>query len=454
MLNKFYGWNVLTALWFVVFVNQAFTTFGASVISGPMARALGVDRSTLGLALTVFTLANGLSAPIVAWTVNKFGTRLTITYASIYLAAACVFVGRYTTVGWEYAIEYGLGVGVGVAFATYVPCQNCVTQWFLKRRGLAMSLVLTATGVGGVVAAPSLANIILAAGGNWRVGWYSIAAAVCIAGLIAFLFVKNRPGDYGQVQDGVRADEKSQSGEIKKGALVAGIYHSMTNWRIADALKTRSLWIILGGSVGFYMAITVFLAHSVRHLTDMGHTPAEAGLATGTVALFSIVGKLFAGFLCDRFEPRYVWAFFMVLTAAGMGLMISPTSPADIYLFAIPFGGGFGGCLVCWPTIVANYFGAGSFASLMGINLPIQTIFTSAAPLVVGVVADSRHSYTLPFIGVAAITFSMGILLLFATPPRSDTDRKAVTIRGGLSAAATATPGMSSKFTLISRRIR
>jgi MFS family permease len=445
MQNKFYGWNVLIALWFVVFVNQAFTTFGASVISGPMARALGFDRSTLGLALTVFTLANGLSAPLVAWTVNKFGTRLTITYASVYLATACLIVGRYTSVGWQYAVEYGLGVGVGVAFATFVPCQNCVTQWFLKRRGVAMSLVLTATGVGGVVAAPLLAHIMLAADGNWRVGWYCIAAAVCGAGIIAFLFVKNRPGDYGQIQDGVRADEMPRLGE--RGAVRAGIYHSTISWTVRGALKTRSLWIILGGSVGFYMAITVFLAHGVRHLTDIGHTPAEAGLATGTVALFSIIGKLLAGFLCDRFEPRYVWAVCMALTAGGMGLMISATSPADIYMFAIPFGGGFGGCLVCWPTIMANYFGAGSFASLMGFNLPLQTIFTSVAPLLVGVVADSRHSYTLPFIGVAAITLSMGLLLLFATPPRADTDRKVMAIPRGASTAGVTTSGMSLRHT-------
>lgn len=421
--QRFYGWRVGAALWFSVFVNLGFTNYGGSAISAIMAQDMHFDRSVLGLAFTFLIFSQGLAAPIVALGVNRVGIRLTMCVGSIVVAIGAIVLGHLVARPWQYVLVYGLVIGLGGGLGSHVPAQACIALWFERNRSVALSIVLAAVGVGGFVAAPLLTKIIVTAGGDWRKGWDSIAALTLLAGAITFVFVKNKPSDCGQLPDGgpLTGDKHAKSAAKTKSAA---IYRSSNDWLVRDALATRALWLISLASISYLVPLSVFVAHAIPHLRDLGNSLPSATMGLSIVALCSIAGKLGAGFLCDRFEPRYIFFVALLVTGSGALFSLAATDTAQIYLFAVCLGLGYGGAMVCGSTLVANYFGGGSFASIMGVLMPITTTVSSLSPFIVGMTYDIQGSYTNAFMAIALLSFMAGtLLLLFGQPPQHHATR-------------------------------
>src|SRR5882724_4607684 len=61
----------------------------------------------------------------------------------------------------------GLLVGTGVATGAALASEAGLARWFVRRRSLALSVLYSASAIGGFVAAPLL-NRIIQATGSWR----------------------------------------------------------------------------------------------------------------------------------------------------------------------------------------------------------------------------------------------------------------------------------------------
>jgi len=416
--NHFYGWILVAILWGIYFINMSFPYYGAGVVNVYMAKAINLDRSTLGLGFTIIALSEGLPGPLIALFLNKMGVRLTIFYGSLTIVFGALLMALVVATGWHYVLVFGIIIGLGVGFSTAIPVQTGVTLWFAKKRALAMSIALTAAGIGGFVAAPLLDRIIAAVEGNWRAGWYFIAGTSVLAAVLSILFVKNRPSDLGQVPDGISEGEESIGSVGAKPPSLSRVYRTTQDWKVGDAIKIRTLWLIIAGTVFFIWPVMMFVAHGVIHLRDLGHSPATAAMSLGLLTLCSVAGRLLAGSLGDRIEPRYIWAVAMLFSMTGILMVVWATSVVQIYLYAIFLGIGYGASYICWVTMVGNYFGPNAFASTMGMQVPI-TIGTGAlSPFLAGLVYDHQGSYTMAFIGTAALSFVGAVVLLLAKPPK------------------------------------
>jgi MFS family permease len=228
---------------------------------------------------------------------------------------------------------------------------------------------------------------------------------------IALLFVKNRPSDYDQVPDGVASNTETRAGYI------SSVYRTRERWSIRQATGTVAFWLIGFAAVGESAPSTAAIAHAVPHLRDLGHSSQAAASALGVFAVMSIVGKLVAGYLCDRVEPRYVWSACILMM--GSAVLIATHAHADsvMYLFTGMLGFGSGGALTCWHTTVANYFGATALAAVLGAQMPFSNAMAAASPFLVGVIYDAQHSYTQSFYAIATLSFVAALLLFTAAPP-------------------------------------
>ncbi|MFY9326967.1 MAG: MFS transporter [Georgfuchsia sp.] len=414
--GAFFGWQVLAALWVVYFVNMGLPFYGGGIINAQMLKELDMGRGMLGLGVTVLLLINGLFSPVTALVVNRIGARRTLFIGCMFHALGAFILSQWVTQGWQFVVAYGVIIGVALT-STYLPVQTCAAQWFVRRRAFALSIVLASVGIGGFVVSPLMAKIIAAAQGNWRVGWYFVTGVAMLAGLVSLLFVKNGPAEYGQNPDGpvggTREDIATEGGDKKKT-----VYRTPDTWTGKEAARTRAMWLMILASVGFSIPFVTLISHAVPHLKDLGHTPVVAAMSLGALAFSSIFGKLGAGLLCDRIEPRYVWLVGMLLTGMSVVIAVGATTRVEVYLLGVFLGLGYGGSQVCWSAMTANYFGAGGFASAMGIQLPVSAVFSATAPLLVGLVYDAQGTYIYAFYAIAAFCFATGILLFAATPPK------------------------------------
>ena len=413
----FYGWKLLIALATIVAVNLGVTFVGASVINAALAKSLHLSRGTLGLGSTVYIIVNGLAAPIVARVIAARGVRLTLIIGSLFVALGAALLAVWVSEGWQFVLAYGLIVGLGNGFGALIPAQTCATAWFESRRVLALSLVLVGSGVGGLISAPVLTNIIVATHGDWRAAWYFVLATGVLAAVVALLFVKNRPSDRGQVPDGGMVGTRGRAAAGSGGVARGSTYRTRERWTIREAVKTPALWLVSLAAVGESASSTAALAHAVPHLRDLGHSAEGVAAAMSLFAVCTIVGKLSIGFLCDRAEPRNAWTACILMMSVAILVATQAHGASAMYLFTGMLGFGSGGALTCWHATVANYFGPDAFASILGAQMPFSNAVSAAAPFFVGLVYDLHGSYTPAFFAVAGFSAFAAFMLLGASPP-------------------------------------
>jgi MFS family permease len=421
--SGFYGWKLLGVLWVVLLVNLAFPAYGSTVINTYMAADLHLDREMLGLPYSVYLIMSGLPAPLVAICVNRRGVRFTLLLGGALVTIGSLLMALFVSSGLGAVVAFGLIVGTGVATGGALPTQTSVTRWFVRRRALALAILLSGGGIGGFIAAPLLDKIIRLSGGNWRAGWLVVAALSLIVAFVIVVFVKESPKDLGQRPDGDPADANASSGSAPApgGELTAPVkprVHVTTEaWTYGEVLKQPSLWMMLAAALGVSLSYTIFLAHGVAHLKDLGH-PASAGATAVSIATLSqLLAKVVVGAFGDRIDPRYIWAVFTALGGIGMLLIVHATRTGDIYAFAICLGAGFGGMIVCIMAVLSNYYGTQAYPSLVGLALATQTTFGAIAPIVAGWAYDRFGTYNYCFYFIAVVCVAGVVLLLTIRPP-------------------------------------
>jgi len=422
--RDFYGWKLLSALWVVVFINLAFPIYGSSVANAVMMQDLKLDRQTLGFLFSLFTILSGLPGPLVAVSVGRFGVRRTLFIGSMLVVIGSVCMATVVRSGLQAAFAFGVLVGTGVAAGGVIGAQASLARWFVRRRALALAIISTASGVGGFLAAPLINRIIAAAGGNWRMGWWLLAALSCMAAFVALAFVKERPEDLGQLPDGGLAGE---SETLKRGRKWRGAVHiTSENWTFQAALSGFCYWLLMFCQMGMSLGYTVFLAHGVMHLQDLGHSRDAGAWALSLMSLAGLFAKALVGALGDRLDPRFIWAGFIGIFGIGELLLVQ----ADTYFLMVVasscLGIGFGGGVVCLAAVISNYYGIKPFAVLIGVALAINTALGSTAPSLAGWLYDAGRGYQGIFYTIACWCFLGAVIMLLLKPPVLSRDKEAM----------------------------
>jgi MFS family permease len=298
---------------------------------------------------------------------------------------------------------------------TYAAHSQFLPNWFVRRRGLAISIAFSGVGVGAIVLLPWLQSIILTDG--WRASCWAIGLLVLLAVAPLNLLVRKRPEDIGLLPDGdallPSAADKRQASNIVDPAWVA------IEWTLARAVRTtRFWWIVLGyfcGLVAWY-AVQV---HQTKYLTEIGFTPLIAAWALGAVSVVGIPGQIILGGLSDRIGREWVWtagcAGFAVCYVALIAL---EHAPSNVLLYLMVLSQGFLGYALTsvMGPIVAEIFEGPHYGSIFG-TITVALIGGGAAgPWVAGVIHDATGSYRLAFVLTIACCIASALAIWMAAP--------------------------------------
>jgi MFS family permease len=410
---------MLAALWGIVFFNLGFPAYGPAVINAAMAGALGLPRETLGNMFSVYMIMSGLPGPLVAVSVNRLGVRTTLVLGSTFVTVGAVLMATVVSTGLGAMLCFGLLVGTGVATGAAMAAQAGLARWFVRRRSLALSVLYSAGAIGGFVAAPLL-NRLIEVSGTWRAGWWLLAALSIVAACIALVFVRERPEDVNQIADGFAARPTGEREIDTRPEFV-----SRREWSFREAASHPTYWLLLVSLIGCSGGYTLFLAHGVVHLKDLGHSAGIGAWAVGTMTVSGLIGKVILAIFGDRLDPRYIFALFMAVFAVGLVIIVDARALWHVFLFATCLGIGFGGGLVSLMAVLSNYYGTQAFASLAGLAIAINTTLSAIAPTVAGRLFDQGVGYGATFYFLAVWCFVGAVVLLFARRPAINSTSRA-----------------------------
>ncbi len=413
--QEFYGWKLCGALWFLYLLNMGFPLYGGAVINTYMMKELAMNRTTFGLGFTLLNFFIGVPSMLIAGAIGKWGIKVTFGIGSTFICLGSLWMSVVASQPWHYLIGFGVLIGTGIGFGTIVPLSTAVIRWFKRYRGRAMAVTMTASGFAGFIGAPLMNKILAGNGGDWRQAWLIVAAIAVAAGVVAYLFVKERPEDLGQRVDGeldqVPSAENTISSELS----------TKYAWTPAEAYRTKSFWMVIVGSIACQFPFMFFTAHWILHLRGVGINPADAAMAMGLFTMGGIAGRLIGGWLMDKMAARFAFMLGIVCYVAGSFLAISvtPSTLLLAYIAAILYGAGFGWSFVCLNTMVGNFYGPAAFPKVNGIVLLLSAIACSPAGIVGGKIFDAFKSYT-PAFQLNVVICVVGIIaLFFATMPQA-----------------------------------
>jgi MFS family permease len=413
----FYGWWLLFFLWIVYTIPIGFAYYSPAVIYPFMISDMGWSRGEIMIGAMALVLLYGISAPLNAWMIGRFGARTTLVTGGIIVVVSSALMGLLGHV-YSMFLILSLFVGLGAALASMIPCQMVIISWFNRRRAMAMGLVLGGGAIGGFLAPQLISALIQNANGNWRIGWFIIALVSIAAIITALVTVRNHPSDLGQHPDGHAPcqDDTMATGSGHRPRT----YRAQADWTVRDALRSRSLWFLVVAAVFGLLGWQIIVTQGPLHLQDRGFDPAMAAFFYSLAIGLSIVGRFTTAALGDIIEPRYLYAggIFCALVGAVMFWFVSPAIIWTAYVYPLVAGFGFGLTYICLPTIIGNYWGPGAFAGIRAVDSPIElTIGAMIAPLA-GFLYDLQGTY----FTIMVISWIGGVIglvaILLCTPPR------------------------------------
>lgn len=420
--KRFYGWTLLGTCWCLMFLNLGFPAYGASVLNAAMAQSLGLSRETLGNTFSLYMIMSGLPGPLVALSVNRLGVRTTLVIGSLLVVCGSLLMATVVASGAGALWCFGLLVGTGVATGAALASQAGLARWFIRRRALALSILYSAGAIGGAVAAPLLDRLINLSG-NWRTGWWLMATLSSVAAVLAATLVREHPADLGQFPDGdpfvvASAGPGATAGPDAAAAAARPAFITRHDWSYREALRHPTLWLMLLSLVGGSGGYTLFLAHGIVHLKDLGHSHEVGAWAVSTLTISGLLAKVVIAAFGDRYDPRYLWSVFLAIFGLGLVLIVHAYARSQVFLFATCLGIGFGGGLVCLMAVLSNYFGTRAFASVAGLAVAINTTLSAIAPKVAGRLYDHGVGYGGTFYFLAGWCFLGAVVLFLLRPPQ------------------------------------
>jgi MFS family permease len=421
--KSFYGWKLVAVLFLLDFINMGFPYYGGTIINSYMIHAIQMKRSTLGLGFTILNLFVGFAAIVVAMSIVKWGIRKTFMIGSLIIGLNALFLGFFASKPVHYLVGFGVVNGIGMSFATLVPCATGVTRWFRRYRGAMMGLTLSASGISGFALSPLLDKMLREGGGNWHVGWRIVAGAMVVSGLIAFLFVRENPESMGQTVDGLPEEQQAQPS--RTDALA-----TKHEWTAGQAYGTLAYWLVAIAGIAATFPYFLFIAHWVEHLTGVGITPQRASWGISLLTLGTLGGRWIGGFLMDYLNARLVFVLGASLYFISSYLAFTSSADALIlaYVASALQGIAYGWTYSCTNTMIGHYYGPKAYPKLSGMYILLTSSGASPAAWVGGKIFDVFGSYVKSF-ELDAVLAAVGIVsIIFAVMP---TPREKVPVMAG-----------------------
>jgi len=414
-LPFFYGWVIVAVAFVTMGVGvNARTAF--SLLFPPILDEFGWDRGVTAGAFSFGFLVSAALSPFIGRLMERRGPRVVIEMG-VGVMTAGFLLATLVRQPWHLYATLGMLVGAGGNCLGYTAHALFLPNWFVRRRGLALSLAFSGVGVGSIIVLPWLQTIIASDG--WRAACW--AAGLLVLALLAplNLLLRWKPEELGLEPDGDRASHDvaaaSRRTNVVDPAWVA------VDWTLARALRTARFWWIVVGYVTGMFAWYAVQVHQTKYLVEIGFGASDAAWALGFVSFAAIPGQIGFGHLSDRIGREWIWtvgcAGFAVCYLALLLMAHAPT-PTLLYLM-IASQGVLGYSLTSViGAIPAEIFEGRHYGTIFGTLMLAAIAGGAAGPWLTGLLHDGTGSYTRAF-WIAIGCCALSAMAIWLAAPRA-----------------------------------
>ena len=380
LLDENRRWLVLGTLFLAAGANVGSSNYAFGLFVEPLESTFGWSRTAISASLS-FTAVGALVSPIIGRLMDRHGAR-PVLVVSLALMGISFLVRPAMTELWHW---YGLSFlqFIGISGITALPAGRLIAIWFPASQGRIMGITVAGINVGGITI-PFVVNVALAESG-WQAAYVAMGVIAVVLAALALLFVRERPPE---LQDG----PSGRSHEA--GSSLSGL-------PLSSAARTRSFYAIVGAlALGNFGHAGVF-PQLIPHFTELGVPATWAAVTVTVMAVTGLVSKPTFGYLSERMTARR--AMMLTLSGQCVGSVLLVISPVFAWVGLPIFGVSMGAHSALMPLLVQESFGARYFGSIMGTVTMFTLVPFGLAPIIAGRTFDVTQSYTLAYLGFAAL---------------------------------------------------
>jgi MFS family permease len=369
---RYAGWRVVLACFLLALSIFGFALYGQGVYLVELQRLNGWSASLISGASTLSFLIGNVIVIFTDEIVRRLGLKR-LALAGIACLATSMVLLAFAAAPWTLYAAFALmslgWVGMGTVIISTV-----VGAWFVRRRGLAISLAFLGASSGGVIVTPLLVVLVSHLG-------FQTAMLAASAVLLMFLvpatlaWIGPPPNAFPRA---ATAHQSSPAGasSISRGELVR-----------RPAFWTLTIPFALG-----MVAQVGFIVHQIAIL-EPKIGAVRAGLAVSVMTLMALVGRLSLSVVADRLDPRLAAAVSLVSQAVAVSTICLTDDIQLVLLASAVFGFSVGNLITLPPLIIHCEFEVQNFTVVMGLFTSISGTVGAFGPGLIGLVRGWRGDY-------------------------------------------------------------
>jgi MFS family permease len=334
-----------------------------------------LDRAASTYPYVATMFGYGFGNVIIGRMLDKIGIKKPIIFALSLLVTSYVLSFFAKNVFWLSTIQFFLGFSAAAFFG---PMMADISNYFYKRKGLAVSLVASGQHLCGAIWPFVIKDFIIE--GDWRNAHLFIALVCSILIPILFYFLGNKVPKMNNEQKLTTQDKDINS-------------------KVNLSISNRQIQILLMiAGVLCCVAMSMPQVHIVPLCIDNGY-----GLAVGTEILSfmlfaAVASRVIFGFLSDKIGPIQTLILGSSLQAISLTMFLPFNSQLSLYIVAICFGLSQGGIVPIYAVIISKFLPSNEVAERVGWLIFATIIGMSLGGWLSGEIYDFTNSYRLAFI--------------------------------------------------------
>jgi MFS family permease len=386
----------------------AFTVSAALMHSYPVylvafIEEFGWSRAETSVAYSVSQLVGGASSPFVGALVDRLGPRRLLLLGSALLVLGLV-ASAYVSALWQMIALYGVVMTVGANCLGLVVFVPLLSRHFVRRRGMAISIVQSANGIARGISAPLVQLAISVIG--WRTTYLVQAGLMAAVALpLAAMFRRADPGRPIGAMPAAADPRETLPGTRR-----------LPGWTLREAMATPHFWLLFAvymftGLGSFFVSL-----HQLAFAADIGFDKLYAAEVLGIGAFLAVPGIVVTGTLSDYLgrEVSAILAYGFSIVGVVFALFItSPDQHLLLWLHACFFGLTWGARGPAITAKTADLFPGPKLGTILGVITIGSGLGAALGSWGAGWIFDLTGSYRVAFT-LSIVSYIGGVIAFWA----------------------------------------
>ncbi len=385
-----YAWSRLAVSLLLMTIGGV-GMYGAAVVLPAMQADFGVARGDASLPYTLTLIGFGVGGIVMGRLADRHGVMVVTMIGAVALGVGFIAAGSAGSL-WQFSLAHGLLIGLLGTSATFAPLVADTSQWFDRRRGIALAICMSGNYLAGVVWAPVMQRCIDAVG--WRTTYVALGV-FCVATILPLaFFLRTRAPT---------AVANTTTVASTAAPLPAARFIGRSDPARPLGLHPAMLQLLLCvAGVGCCVAMAMPQVHIVAYCTDLGFGAARGAEMLSLMMGAGIVSRLLSGWVSDHIGGLHTLLLGSVLQGVALLMFLTSDGLVPLYLVSGLFGLFQGGIVPSYALVVREYFAPMQAGARVGTVLMATLLGMALGGWMSGAIFDWTGSYRAAFVnGIA-----------------------------------------------------